>query len=195
MLVKEIKPIGKIGKDLLKENNAYEIIDKIIELPLRKACKIFKEKNIETTMSSANRKNILKKGKSRIEKEDIKCSDGKVHIFSPTFLEAGKGYAWIMINYDQLSNSNKEKIFELEKRFGEKRIWIVYSSYFHCFNKPEEYSDFKKRFDEKSIQLVYNNKYPRRSVFLRMPIDENTTIDEVEEYFSEIADEFDNQNN
>lgn len=195
MLVKEIKPIGKIGKDLLKENNAYEIIDKIIELPLRKACKIFKEKNIETNMSSANRKNIQKKGKSRIEKEDIKCSDGKVHIFSPTFLEAGKGYAWIMINYDQLSNSNKEKIFELEEKFGEKRIWIVYSSYYHCFNKPEEYNEYKKRFDEKSIQLVYNNKYPRRTVFLRMPIDENTTIDEVEEYFSEIANEFDNQNN
>lgn len=63
MLIKEIKPIGKIGKDLLKEKDAYEIIDKIIEIPLRKACKIFKEKNIETTMSSANKKNIQKKRK------------------------------------------------------------------------------------------------------------------------------------
>lgn len=141
-------------------------------------------------------KKIYKKnGKKRIEKEDIKCSDGKVHIFSPTFLDAGKGYAWIMINYDQLSDSNKEKIFELEEKIGEKGVWIVYSSYYHCFNKPEEYSDYKKRFDNKSIQLVYNNKYPRRSVFFRMPIDENTTIDEVEEYFSEIANEFYNQNN
>lgn len=195
MLVKEIKPIGKIGKDLLKEKNAYEIIDQIIELPLRKPCKIFKEKNIETIMSSANKKNLQKKGKNRIEKQDINCSDGKIHIFSPTFLEAGKGYAWIMINYDQLTDSNKEKVFELEGKIGEKGVWIVYSSYYHCFKKPEEYNDYKKRFDDKSIQLVYNNKYPRRSVFFRMPIDENTTTDEIEEYFSKIANEFDYQKN
>lgn len=193
MLVKEIKPIGKIGKDLLKETD--DIIDKIIEQPLRKACKVFKEKNIETTMSSANKKNIQKKGKKRIEKEDIKCNDGKVHFLGPTFLEAGKGYAWIMINYDQLSNSNKEKIFELEEELGEKNVWIVYSSYYYCFKKPEEYDEYKKRFDDKSIQLVYNNKYPRRSVFFRMPIDENTNTEEVEDYFLEIANKFSNQSN
>ena len=194
MLIKEIKPIGKIGKDLLKEKNSDEIIDTIIELPLRNACKIFKNKNIETNMSSANRKNIQKPGKKRIEKEDIKCNDGKIHIFSPTFICAGKGYAWIMLNYDKLSNINKEKIFDLENKIGEKGIWLVYSSYYNCFKKQEEYDEYKKRFDERSIQLVYNNKYPRRSVFLRMPIDENTTLEEVDEYFIALSNEFENQN-
>ena len=194
MLIKEIKPIGKIGKDLLKEKNSDEIIDTIIELPLRNACKIFKTKNIETNMSSANKKNIQKPGKKRIEKEDIKCNDSKIHIFSPTFTCAGKGYAWIMLNYDKLSNTNKEKIFELENKIGEKGVWIVYSSYYHCFKKKEEYDEYKKRFDEKSIQLVYNNNYPRRSVFIRMPIDDNTTVEEVDEYFKALANEFEDQN-
>ena len=35
---------------------------------------------------------------------------------------------------------------------------------------------------------MYNNKYPRRAIFIRMPINKSTTIDEVEEYFSKITD-------
>lgn len=193
MLVKDIKPIGKVGKNLLKEKNCDEIIDTIIESPLRKPCKIFKVNNIETNMSSANKRNVLKTGKKRIEKEDIKCNDGKIHFIGPTFLEAGKGYSWLMINYDQLSNENKEKVFELEKNIGEKGVWIVYSTYYLFAKKPEEYNDYKRRFDEKSIKLVYNNKYPRRSVFFRMPIDETTTDKEVEDYFTYIANEFKKQ--
>ena len=127
MLIKEIKPIGKVGKKLLGTENADEIIDKIIEVPLRKACKIFKNKNIETNMSSANKKNLPKKGNKRIEKEDLKIDD-KIHYISPNFTVAGKGYAWIMINYDALSEENKEKIFELQEELTEKKIWLVYSN-------------------------------------------------------------------
>lgn len=63
MLVSEIKPIGKVGKNLLKNKNADEVIELIIEKPLQKACKECKEKNIETVMSSANKKNIVKNNK------------------------------------------------------------------------------------------------------------------------------------
>ena len=187
MLVKEVKPIGKIGEKLVGNENAEEIIDKIIELPLRKACKIYKNKNIETNMSSANKKNLPKKG-IRIEKENLRI-DGKIHYFTPNFLSAGKGYAWIMMNYDTLSNENKEKIFEMQNKLGEKYIWLVYSMYYAIFPKQEEYDDYKKRFDEKSFRLIYNNKYPRRAVFVRMPISDETTVEEVEEYFCNIAKE------
>ena len=189
MLIKEIKPIGKVGKSLLKEENADSIIDQIIELPLRKACKIFKAKNIETNMSSANKKNLPKKGTQRIEKEDLNLDD-KFHYLKPNFTVAGKGYAWIMLNYDKLSNENKEKIFELQDKLTEKRIWLVYSMYFVKYHSEEnEYNDYKKRFDEKSFRMVYNNKYPRRAVFIRMPISNETTVEEVEEYFTNIAEE------
>ena len=59
--------------------------------------------------------------------------------------------------------------------------------YYAKFQKPEEYTESKKRFDDKSFRLVYNNKYPRRAIFVRMPIDEKTTVEEVEEYFCNFA--------
>lgn len=57
MLIKEIEPINKPGVNLLQQDNTSNIIDELIELPLRKACKIFKQKGIETVMSSANKNN------------------------------------------------------------------------------------------------------------------------------------------
>lgn len=189
MLIKDIKPIGKVGKDLLKCKNSDEIIDKIIELPLRKACKIFKNKNIETNMSSSNRKNLPKKGTKRIEKEDLKIDD-KIHYLKPNFTSAGKGYAWIMINYDKLSDENKDKIYEFKEKFGESIIWLVYSMYYAKFPKEDDiYGKYQKRFDKDSFRMVYNNKYPKRAVFIRMAIDNETTVEEVEEYFCKIANE------
>lgn len=189
MLIKDIKPIGKVGKDLLKCKNSDEIIDKIIELPLRKSCKIFKNKNIETNMSSSNRKNLPKKGTKRIEKEDLKIDD-KIHYLKPNFTSAGKGYAWIMINYDKLSDENKDKIYEFKEKFGESIIWLVYSMYYAKFPKEDDiYGKYQKRFDKDSFRMVYNNKYPKRAVFIRMAIDNETTVEEVEEYFCKIANE------
>lgn len=189
MLIKEIKPIGKVGKNLLKCENSDEIIDKIIELPLRKACKIFKNKNIETNMSSSNKKNLPKNDTKRIEKEDLKIDD-KIHYFKPNFTSAGKGYAWIMVNYDKLSDENKDKIYEFKNNLGDNIIWLVYSMYYVKFPKKDEiYGKYQERFDKDSFRLVYNNKYPKRAVFIRMPIDYKTTVEEVEEYFCKIANE------
>ena len=48
MLVSEIKPIGKFGKNMLENEEADELIYRIIEKPLQNACKACKDKNIET---------------------------------------------------------------------------------------------------------------------------------------------------
>ena len=193
MLVNEVKRIGKVGKDLLKSKNSDELIEILIEKPLQKACKECKEKNIETVMSSANKKNIAKKNKKRINKADVISKKSKLQ----TFLKAGKGYAWIMINYNTLSDENRKILLNLEKELGEDTIWFVKSSYVETMNPIrkrlkmkeliENFNDkYANEFKQKQLLLMYNNKYPRRNVFIRMPIDEKTKVEEVEEYFSKI---------
>ena len=195
LLVSEVKPIGKVGKNLLENRNAEEIIKTIIEKPMQKACLVCKEKNIETAMSSANKNNIVKKNKIRINKKQVmeKLENNKTQ----TFLEAGKGYAWLMLNYNTLSDENKEILFSLEETLGEDSIWFVKSCYIETMNKlrkpfklrplVETFDDkYAEKFKEKQIILMYNNKYPRRSTFIRMPIYENTTVEDVEYYFERI---------
>lgn len=201
MLVKEVKRIGKVGKKLLEDKNAKEVIDIIIEKPLRKACKQCLEKNIETVMSSANEKNVVEDSKRKTKKEVIKILEQNK---TPTFLSAGKGYAWIMINYNTLSDENREILFTLEEELGEETIWFVKSCYENLINsirrffkmkeKFEIFNDkYAKKFEEKQLILMYNNRYPRRNVFIRMPIDENTKIEEVETYFEGILSKLKNQ--
>lgn len=114
-----------------------------------------------------------------------------------TFMEAGKGYAWLMINYNTLSDENRKIIFSLEKELGEDTIWFVKSNYIDAMNGfrrrfkmkqlVETFDDkYAEEFKKKQLLLMYNNKYPRRNVFIRMPIDENTKVDDVENYFSKI---------
>lgn len=202
MLVKDIKPIGKVGKNLLKNKNADEIIETIIEKPLQKACKECKNKNIETVMSSANKNNLVKKNKIRINKREAieRANQGKTQ----TFLTAGKGYAWLMLNYNTLSDENRNILFEMEENLGEDSIWFVKSNYIEVMNKlrkpfklkplVETFDDtYADKFKEKQIILMYNNKYPRRSVFIRMPIEDTTSCEEVEEWFCEIINKLEKQ--
>ena len=202
MLVSEIKPIGKVGKNLLQNKNAEELIKTIIEKPMQKACLECRKKNIETSMSSANRKNIVKKNKTRVYKQDVikKLEQNKVQ----TFLEVGKGYAWLMINYNTLSDENREILFSLEEEMGEESIWFVKSCYVETINKlrkpfklkplVETFDDtYAEKFKEKQLILMYNNKYPRRSVFIRMPIDNNTTVEDVEDYFDKVLSKLNKQ--
>lgn len=195
MLIKEIKPIGKVGKNLLDCEDSEKIIETMIEKPMQKACKVFRRKNIVTNMSSANKKNLPKKGTQRKEKQQIKqYNDGKCHFFGPNFTEVGKGYAWLMLDFDKLSNANKEKVFSLENKLGDKAIWRVYSMYYLGFEKEEkEYNEYKRKFDSNALVLVYNHNYPRRAVFLRMPLSNDTTVKEVEDYFEDLAEKFEDQ--
>ena len=204
MLVKEVKPIGKVGKKLLENKDADKIIETIIERPLQKACKRFKDLNIETSMSSANKNNIVKKNKIRVNKQDVieKANKNKTQ----TFLRAGKGYAWIMLNYNTLSDENKEVLFNMEEQLGEVSVWFVKSNYVEVINsirkpfrlKPivEKFDDkYAEKFQEKQLVLMYNNRYPRRSVFIRMPIYNKTKVEDVENYFDKIINQFKTQKN
>lgn len=196
MLVSEIKPITKARKDLLKDKNPDEIIEIIIEKPLQKACRECREKNIETLMSSANKNNIVKNNKKRINKADV-IKKAKQHKLQ-TFFQAGKGYAWLMLDFKTLSNENKEIIFSLEKELGEEAIWFVESLNVYVkngvrkfFNMKQIDEDLNDKFDElykekRLLLMISGVLYPRRSVFIRMPINETTKVEDVEIYFSEI---------
>lgn len=197
MLVKDVKRIGKVGKNLLKNKDANEIIETIIEKPLQKACKDCKAKNIETVMSSANKNNLVRKNKIRINKKEAiqRANEGKTQ----TFLTAGRGYAWLMLNYNTLSDENRKILFDMEKELGEDSVWFVKSNYIEVMNKMrkpfrlkplvEKFDDtYAEKFKEKQLILMYNNRYPRRSVFLRMPIEETTTCEEVEQYFTKVIE-------
>ena len=197
MLVKDVKRIGKVGKNLLKNKDANEIIETIIEKPLQKACKDCKAKNIETVMSSANKNNLVRKNKIRINKKEAiqRANEGKTQ----TFLTAGRGYAWLMLKYNTLSDENRKILFDMEKELGEDSVWFVKSNYIEVMNKMrkpfrlkqlvEKFDDtYAEKFKEKQLILMYNNRYPRRSVFLRMPIEETTTCEEVEQYFAKVIE-------
>ena len=222
MLIREIEPIGAFGVCLLNHNTAEDIIDRIIELPLQKACKLFWAKGIETVMSSANKNNLLQPGEKPTEKEDVQ---GQYFFLpQPTFEDAGKGYAWIMLNFDTLSDENKDILFNLEskqsskgEKIGEKAIWFVRPGihrnidyqlktgeldYFfakqaqsegeHPIDRVEVDERYVK-FNEKHIILVYNNRYPENTVILRKPINSDSTVEEVEEFFVKYAKLFKEQ--
>ena len=224
MLIKEIKPIDKRGVDLLRDRNAETLIDEIIELPLRNVCKIFRKKGIETLMCSANKNNVLTEGEKPTEKEDVYGNGQQYSKLRPTFEDAGKGYAWVMLNFDTLSDENKDWLFSLEERkgkngenIGEKAVWFTHpceignldykikiGHYDYDFLKtvlPEKEIpkgiEFDKRLAEiekRHIVLAYHwGMYPLQTVFLRMPINEQTTVEEVDEYFSKLAESFKQQ--
>ena len=200
MLVSDVKRNLSNGKNLIESENPDLIIEKLVERPLQKACKEFKNKNIETCMSSANNKNIIKKGKKAVTIYDVQ-EKAKKHRLQ-TFLQAGKGYAWIMLNYNTLSKENKEIVFLLQNEFGKDAIWFVkpcfakfYKKLQNFFNQNDvilsSYDKYDKTFEENQIILMYNtNQYPGRSVFIRMPINEKTSVEDVENYYDNIIAKF-----
>lgn len=218
ILISKIEPIGNPGINLLDADRPEQKIDGIIELPLRKACKLFRKKGIETVMSSANKNNLTKPGEKPKEKEDVSGKSQHLFLDAPTFEDAGVGYAWIMLNFDTLSDDNKDMLFSLEERvgpngekIGERGIWFVHPfmmgnlSYDLKTGKLDyeylktiltedemppkiEKDERLAKFEAKSIILSYNDRYPADVVMIRMPINESTTVAEVEDYFYKFAE-------
>lgn len=196
MLIREIEPNDYRGINLLNIEKPESLMERIIEPPLVNACKIFKDKGIETVMSSANKNNVLKPGEKAKEKEDVYGNGQQWFLNHPTYEDAGRGYAWIMLNFQTLSEANREWLFSLEERksengepIGEKAIWFIEPNNFSIFNSKKGVDSSK--FNEKKIILGYNDGlYPRQTVILRMPITETTTSQEVDEYFSTLAETF-----
>ena len=196
MLIKEIEPNDYRGINLLNIDKPESLMERIIEPPLLNACKIFKNKGVETVMSSANKTNILKPGEKAKEKEDVYGNGQQWFLNHPTYEDAGRGYAWIMLNFQTLSEANRDWLFSLEERknelgesIGEKAIWFVEPNSFGIFNSKKGVDSSK--FNEKKIILGYNDGlYPKQTVILRMPITDMTTSKEVDEYFSTLAESF-----
>jgi len=226
MLIKEIIPIERMGISLLKDNDndAELLIEQLIEVPLRNACEIFRKKGIETLMSSANKNNIIPEGEKPTEKEDVYGNGQQYSNLRPTYEAAGKGYAWIMLSFDSLSDENKDWLFSLEERkdkngekIGEKGVWFTHPfeigsleyqiqvghydyEFLRTVLSEKEIPkgiEFDKRlaeFEKRHIVLAYHwGLYPENTVFLRMPINEQTTVEEVDEYFSKLAESFKSQ--
>lgn len=222
MLICEVEPINQVGVNLLEKEDAEAFIDEIIELPMRKACRIFRQKGIETLMSSANKNNVLQPGEQPIEKEEVKAMNQDFMSETPKFDMAGKGYAWMMLDFDSLSDENKNWLFELEQRkgrdgepIGEKAVWFVHpcemgniefdlkiGKYDYNFIRqvvPEdqipkgiEVDPKLVEFEKRHIVLGYGG-YSENSVFLRMPLNEQSTVEEVEDYFAKFAAAFKSQ--
>lgn len=193
MLISEIKPIGDRGINFLNIDSSEKTIDRMVELPLKNACKIFKRKCIETVMSSANQNNLLQQGEIPFEKEDLlKVQEPGVR---PSYEMAGKGYAWIMLNFDTLSDENKKWLFSLEEKkneneekVGEKAIWFA-----HPYSLPKHLQK-SEEFEKRSVLLTYHDGlYPKSVAILRMPLKEGSTVEEVDEYFSKLAESFKDQ--
>lgn len=216
MLIKEISPITSAQVKLTEQKSAFNIIDEVVELPLRKACKIFNTLGIETVMSSANQTNVLKADEKPKEKADV--YNPEKFLEKHTFYEAGFGYAWIMLNFNSLSNANKDLLFNLETKLGQNKIWFVHPAemdsniefclktgkYDYNFLRqaiPEEDIPKNIEIDEKLIEFEKRHivlLYPwenssTEAVFLRMPINDKTTVQEVEQYFVNFAKCFHNQ--
>lgn len=201
--ISEISPIKEFGINLIKKGSANEIIDQIVEEPLRKACKELKDKGIETVMSSANKNNLLKEGEKALEREDVRGQE--IFLDAPTYESAGRGYAWIMLNFSNLSDENKEVLFSLEQskdsngvKIGEKIVWFVKDcSFMYFFNKGQSNkikNSLDKKFEEHSFVLHYNSdRYPKKVVLLRMPINKETTVIDVERYFEKLTEKLKQQ--
>lgn len=215
MLISEIEPIGEATTDLFVEES-NDLIDRIIELPLRKACKLFRDKGIETIMSSANKNNVLEDGKSPIEKDDVYGTLEKL-MESHYFTEAGNGYAWIMLNYNSLSNENKQMLFEMENTLGDKYVWFIHPFEMNSnieyglrsgrFTKeyleqvlgkeqvPKgiEYDPSLLEFDKRHVVLLFPWEPTTEAVMLRMPVTKTTTVLDVENYFVKLTEFFKSQ--
>ena len=130
-----------------------------------------------------------------------------------------------MLNFNTLSDENKDLLFKLEERkgkngekIGEKVIWFVHPAemsgniefslrigkYDYDFLRtilneediPQNVEVDKKliEFEKRHIVLLYPwTDSSTEAVFLRMPVNEQTTVEEVEEYFVNFARCFKNQ--
>ncbi|MCI8654988.1 MAG: hypothetical protein HFJ48_03835 [Clostridia bacterium] len=128
---------------------------------------------------------------------------GKQYLLdAPTYESAGKGYAWIMINYSTLSDENKEELFAIEEtrdkngsNVGQKIVWLIKGpSCMYTFGKntnTEEKNELYEKFKAKSFVFMYNSdRYPKEVAILRMPINSKTTVKDVELYFDKLIERF-----
>lgn len=163
----EIKPIWEDYVPVLREDD----LDEIIELPLLNACKELYRKNIITIMSSCNMFNI--KG------FDSYTQDVEMNQHLKKTYAIGEKHAWIMLDYDSLSEENKKIMAEYYKKEEENFIYSV--------ENHDDYNDAPADFKEKCKDSMDMPHYKKRAIILRYPLTKNTTTKEVNDYYLSIC--------
>lgn len=175
-----------------------EVMQKLcIEKPVRSVCKYLTSNGINTIMSSANKYNVESKNKS--------VDENKLYIGQNDDWTIGNGYAWIMLDWNELSNSNKQHFIDAVKNNSDYVKLYEYidvprevaSQYDYDHLKMFEglninYQTGESDYDENKVILFGNNSLNNydssehsrfKTVVLRYPVDENTKVKEVEEFF------------
>jgi len=208
LLVRDVNPINFDGEmDISDELSLYMCI----ESPVRNACMLLNEMGITTLMSSANKTDV----ESRSQKIDRYENLGSGEHFN-----LGNGYAWIMIDWESLSEENKQRIImlnngsitielsETEKQnlsyncsinnkepsqkelvklvevFDYRVYWRNRSRIGKLSTDSEEDAYFQaNREGYGCINSLCNHGEDYRTVVLRCPLDENTTVSQASNFF------------
>lgn len=169
MKLTEIEPIFESYVEVLNRND----LNKIIEKPLLPACQCLYDKNIQTLMTSANRFNVI--GLEKVSE------NAKSHY------SYGQHYAWLWIDYSSLSLKNKELVqswYEQEKGKDQtNRLFLCTIS-----SNPKSW-DFDAFLIHNQIQLN-TPCYSDSAFIIRYPVNEDTTVEEVQDYFLNLANAF-----
>ena len=169
MKLTEVEPICESYVELLSRDD----LSKIVEHPLLEACQCLYDKKIRTLMTSANRYNVI--GLEKLNQSVRKC------------YAYGEGYAWMWIDYSSLSDQNKELVQswyqqETEPEPQKRRFLCTISASPECW-------DFDSFLIENQVQLNTPN-YSDSGFIMRYPVNEETTVEEVQAYFNNLARAF-----
>lgn len=169
MKLTEIEPICESYVELLSRDD----LSKIIERPLLEACRCLYDKKIRTLMTSANRYNVI--GLEKMNASVKNC------------YSYGEGYAWMWIDYGSLSKENRKLVQSWYRQDTEidsqKRRFLCTIS-----NNPESW-DFDSFLIENQVQLNTPN-YSDSGFIMRYPVKKETTVEEVHDYFTNLASAF-----
>lgn len=173
-----------------------------IEKPVRNACKYLTDNGINTIMSSANKYNV--------ESKNNPVEEDKLYIGFEDPWVIGNGYAWIMLDWNELSSINKKYFMDEVKNNSDfvklyeyidvpKDIAMEYG-YDHSKmieGLNIEYQTGENDYDKNKVILFGNNSLNNyddnehsrfKTVVLRYPVDENTKVKEIEEYFMSLSE-------
>lgn len=222
----KILEVDRINGDSVQITSADDL-DKIVELPLLESCKIFYNLGVRTVMSSCNREDVLNKDKPRKKNITFKDNIRRDWSFS-------NGYAWILLDFGQMSSENQEYLLSLcdENNFSlieklpenarkafldlcklndvnptnKELIELVTIPEIHGYVSPKVAEMYEKtdntnpRPNDPIYTEFYGKKhtlfitpYVKSGVLLRYPLNDETTVEEVNNYFVELANTFSNQ--
>ena len=208
-LVKDVECFPYDGEIPLDD----EVMQKLcLEKPTRKACLDLMQNGIPTLMSNANKNSVLNKN-NPVDEE-------KLYIGFEDPWTIGNGYAWIMLDWDDLDDDNKQYLISIQE--GKRNLGLSSPlesiKFYEYVDVPKEtaasYEYDSKRiidnmqltpieideyYDFNKIYLIGNNSLNNRArkkhsnhlrtVAIRYPVDENTTVEEVEKFYDRIVEE------